>query len=188
MNACLIEQLKKARVAKKLKQSDVAKMIGVKGNTLSNYENGVSEPDIDTFCALCDIYELDPAGILGEAYGLNVQGSDFNIKPSEIDMIKEYRALDEHGQEVVNILLQKEYERCSASPVEILPFGKQYDFNIKDGRLVAEEPATYKVDSEELIDFLNDAPKLNAAHERTDVKVTDDMKKHDDDIMDDDDF
>ena len=29
---------------------------------------------------------------------------------------------------------------------------------------------------------------LNAAHERTDVKVTDEMKKHDDDIMDDDDF
>ena len=26
------------------------------------------------------------------------------------------------------------------------------------------------------------------AHERTDIEVTDDMKKHDDDIMDDDDF
>lgn len=29
---------------------------------------------------------------------------------------------------------------------------------------------------------------LNAAHERTDIKVTDAMRKHDDDIMDDDDF
>lgn len=42
-------------------QSDVARKIGVKGNILSNYENGISEPDIDTFCALCDIYDLDPA-------------------------------------------------------------------------------------------------------------------------------
>lgn len=30
--------------------------------------------------------------------------------------------------------------------------------------------------------------QLNAAHERTDVDVTEDMKKHDDDIMDDDNF
>jgi len=29
---------------------------------------------------------------------------------------------------------------------------------------------------------------LNAAHERTDIEVTDDMKKHDNDIMDDDNF
>lgn len=30
--------------------------------------------------------------------------------------------------------------------------------------------------------------ELNAAHERTDVKITDEMNRHDDDIMDDDDF
>ena len=29
---------------------------------------------------------------------------------------------------------------------------------------------------------------VNAAHERTDIEVTDEMRKHDDDIMDDDDF
>lgn len=33
-------------------------------------------------------------------------------------------------------------------------------------------------------EFAKDAaPVLNAAHERTDIKVTDEMKKHDDDIM-----
>lgn len=164
MNASLVEQLKMARIAKRLKQSDVAHMIGVKGNTLSNYENGVSEPDIDTFCALCDIYDLDPAELLGEAYGLNVQGSDFNIKPSEINFLKKYRALDEHGQEVITFLLKKEYERCS-----------KYTSNITDGLLVAEDAFQYP-------------PELNAAHGRTDIKVTDKMKKHDDDIMDDDDF
>ncbi len=31
-------------------------------------------------------------------------------------------------------------------------------------------------------------PLLNAAHERVDIKVTDEMRKHDDDIMDSDDF
>ena len=31
-------------------------------------------------------------------------------------------------------------------------------------------------------------PLLNAAHERTDIEVTEEMRKHDEDIMDDDDF
>ena len=55
MNKYIIEKLKEGRSNANLKQSEVAKKLGVKANTLSNYENGVSEPDIDTFCALCDI-------------------------------------------------------------------------------------------------------------------------------------
>jgi transcriptional regulator with XRE-family HTH domain len=35
---------------------------------------------------------------------------------------------------------------------------------------------------------LNENQLLNAAHERTDIEVTDEMRKHDDDIMDDEDF
>lgn len=34
----------------------------------------------------------------------------------------------------------------------------------------------------------NNLVDVNAAHERTDVEITTEMKKHDDDIMDDDDF
>lgn len=113
MNEYLISQLKEGRINKGLKQSDVATKIGVKGNTLSNYENGVSEPDIDTFCALCDIYGLDAAELLGEAYGLGVQGSDFAIKPSEIEHIKKYRELDSHGKKMVDFTLNEEWERST---------------------------------------------------------------------------
>lgn len=111
MNKYIIEKLKEGRTNAKLKQSEVAEKIGIKGNTLSNYENGVSEPDIDTFCALCDIYNIDPSSILNEAYGLNVQGDEFKIKPSEIEYIKKYRALDPPGQSHVDAVLQWETER-----------------------------------------------------------------------------
>ena len=114
MNKYIIEKLKEGRSNANLKQSEVAKKLGVKANTLSNYENGVSEPDIDTFCALCDIYKLDPSDILGEAYGLSGQGESFKIKPSEIDHIKKYRNLDPHGKEIIEIILQKELERSTA--------------------------------------------------------------------------
>lgn len=38
------------------------------------------------------------------------------------------------------------------------------------------------------IQSLDDELEVNAAHARTDIEVTEEMIKHDDDIMDDDDF
>lgn len=43
------------------------------------YENGITEPDIDTFLQLCELYELDYAGILAEAYALTIQGENFSF-------------------------------------------------------------------------------------------------------------
>lgn len=113
MNSYIIKKLKEGRVNAKLKQSEVAEMIGIKGNTLSNYENGVSEPDIDTFCALCEIYNIDPSNILNEAYGLFVQGEDFKIRPSEIEVAKKYRNLDDFGRQRIDYELGKETERVA---------------------------------------------------------------------------
>ena len=112
MNSYIIEKLKEGRMNAKLKQSEVAEMIGIKGNTLSNYENGVSEPDIDTFCALCDIYNIDPYNIINAAYGISVQGENFKIRPSEIEVAKKYRFISTHspnGASVVDTVLNREY-------------------------------------------------------------------------------
>lgn len=125
MNNYVIEKLKEGRINAKLKQSEVAEKIGIKGNTLSNYENGVSEPDIDTFCALCDIYGIDPSDVLNEAYGLSIQGEKFKIKPSEIEYVKKYRSLDDLGRSHVDTALRwevdrmKQIEQASAAIVEL---------------------------------------------------------------------
>jgi Predicted transcriptional regulator len=112
LNRYIIEKLREGRVNAKLKQSDVAKLIGIKGNTLSNYENGVSEPSIDTFCALCDIYNIDPSNILKEAYGLKKINEElFIIKPSEIEHIKKYRIVSEKspdGAKFIDAVLDRE--------------------------------------------------------------------------------
>lgn len=111
MNEYLVTKLREGRINKNLKQSDVTKYTGIKNTTLSNYENGITEPDIDTFLQLCELYELDYAYILGEAYGLGVQGSSFTIKPSEIDHIKKYRNLDDFGRQRIDYELDTETER-----------------------------------------------------------------------------
>lgn len=111
MNEYLISKLREGRLSNGLKQSDVTKLTGIKNTTLSNYENGITEPDIDTFLQLCELYKLDYANILGEAYGLSVQGADIDIKPSEIEHIKKYRNLDDHGKETVSYILDRESDR-----------------------------------------------------------------------------
>ena len=55
MHKIILTLLKQARLSRKLKQADVGEAIGVKGNTVGNYENGITEPDIETFIKLCKL-------------------------------------------------------------------------------------------------------------------------------------
>ena len=81
------------------------------------------------------------------------------ISKEEQNHLYKYRAIDDHGRELVDTILDKEHERCEASNkvVQLPKENKSY-----------LEP--------------------NAAHERTDIEVTDEMRRHDDDLMNDDDF
>lgn len=153
MNEYLISQLKQGRLNKGFKQSDVSKMTGIKNTTLSNYENGVTEPDIDTFLSLCELYELDFVSIIEEAYGIQVPGKNFHIRNSEIELLKKYRALDEHGKKMVDFVLAEESDRCSASI-------DHFRGNFMDG--VQTWPAD-KVPSNRIA-IPNDAAWLSAAH------------------------
>lgn len=153
MNEYLISQLKQGRLNKGFKQSDVSKMTGIKNTTLSNYENGVTEPDIDTFLSLCELYELDFVSIIEEAYGIQVPGKNFHIRNSEIELLKKYRALDEHGKKMVDFVLAEESDRCSASI-------DHFSGDFMDG---TQTWPAYKVPSNR-ISIPNDAAWLSAAH------------------------
>ena len=115
MNEYLIFQLKEGRRKKGLKQSDVTKYTGIKNTTLSNYEHGVTEPDIDTFLQLCKLYELNYAEIIGEAYGIGIPYKSLIIHPSEIKFLKKYQNLDGYGKETMNIIIDRETQRAATN-------------------------------------------------------------------------
>lgn len=49
---------------------------------------------------------------------------DFNsFSILELDLIKKYRALDKHGKEIIDFLLEKEYERSSSDRKQPDEFG-----------------------------------------------------------------
>ncbi len=111
MNELLVDRLKKARAESGLKQQDVAAQLGLKANTISNWEKGRTEPDIDSFVKLCDIYDVDCAALLSDVYAFKRIGTDISL--SEFDHIKKYRSLDPHGQQTVDIILDREAERVN---------------------------------------------------------------------------
>lgn len=96
----LSERLKYARKNKRLTQLQVSERTGIHNKTLSGYENGVAEPDLDTLKRLADVYEVT-VGYL--------TGSDEYAKLSEIDMkiLEEFRKLDERDQEYMMDLIKR---------------------------------------------------------------------------------
>ena len=101
MNAELIIKLKEARIAQNLKQSEVADMLGVKKNTISNWENGKSNPDIDSLMQLCDIYNISCSALLEESYK-SEQSNSLHITGIEKDIIMSYRKSDSISKEIVH--------------------------------------------------------------------------------------
>ncbi|MEY8379201.1 helix-turn-helix transcriptional regulator [Lachnospiraceae bacterium 56-18] len=160
------EKLKAARIESGLKQSELAKKINTTGNTISNWENNVSKPDLDTLSYICGILHVTAS------YFLQATIPEDEVSIPELKLVKKYRYIAKHspnGAKTINAVLENEY--AIAEQLE-----KQKD------RI--EELETSQATVRDIQPHL----EVNAAHQRTDIEVTEEMIKHDDDIMDDDDF
>ena len=146
------EKLKQARSDAGLKQSELAKLIGTTNTTISNWEKGVSKPDLDMLSYICGALKVRAS------YFLQPTLPDDGVSIPEFNLIKKYRTLDPHGKDMVDTVLDKEYARCES---------------VKKAEVIQLADRSY-LDPE-------------AAHDRTDIDVTPDMVKKDDDIMDNDD-
>lgn len=98
MNELLIDRLKSARTAAGLNQQDVAEKLGVKANTISNWEKGRTEPDIDTFVMLCKIYDIDFAALLTDVYYFDRVGFELYYEVEHVQLYENIKRLrDERG-------------------------------------------------------------------------------------------
>ena len=115
MNSKLRELIQDARKACNMKQKEVAQLMGLRGSTISNWENGVSDPDIDEFVQLCSIYNVDFSSILIAAYGdptKNIPPLDYDAR--ERSLILKYRSLDKRGKETVDRLVDSQCEMAKS--------------------------------------------------------------------------
>lgn len=101
------DRLKESRINAGLTQENLAKKLGIAKSTLSGYESGNREPSVATISKLLDVLNID-ANFLYQDEMDALGGSPTILKYSEMSLIEKYRALDEHGKESVNIVLDRE--------------------------------------------------------------------------------
>lgn len=133
--------LKELRKKKKLTAKETADKLSLMGyeisdKTISGYETGIRMPNADVFMALCKIY--DCKNIL-ETFSF--VSADYSIPTDdEWHMIEKYRDLDNHGSEMVDFTLNKEWERSKQ-----LRKDSMYNFKPDPLVMVAESTANYGV-------------------------------------------
>ncbi len=117
------DKLKNARISKGLKQSELGKPLDVSGNTISNWEKGVSRPDIDTVEILCSILGVSPN------YFFDNPKAE-RPAPADLDIVNKYNSLDPHGKHLVDSVLEIEYNRMEQSRqkelAEVIPLKKHH--------------------------------------------------------------
>lgn len=78
MNQILAQRLRIARERKNLKQVEVMQMTMINNKRLSGYENGTSEPDIDTLKILAEVYDVTIDWLSGRDTNISKHNSIVN--------------------------------------------------------------------------------------------------------------
>ncbi len=107
------ETLKQLRIDAGYSQKQVYEMLGIRQSTFSAWETGRAEPSADMLLKLCKLYKVNN---IFSAFGYDGYNEDGSIclNIHEIDIVEKYRDLDDHGREMVDFTLEKEYERSKA--------------------------------------------------------------------------
>ncbi|MDR1159025.1 MAG: helix-turn-helix domain-containing protein [Syntrophomonadaceae bacterium] len=111
------QRIKKAREATGLLQTQLADAIDVKSaGVISNWEKDINKPNAERLISLCKVLNIELSYLL-DYYG----PEELPVSPQERTHLEKYRVLDEHGQGTVDVILDREYERCTkgAPPKEV---------------------------------------------------------------------
>lgn len=89
------ERIRYYRKKKGMEQKQLAQMLGITGNAVTNWENGRSRPDIQTLPRLCEILGVSLYDLMG------LPDPYIQYTPDEQNMMTDYRALSEAHQKFV---------------------------------------------------------------------------------------
>lgn len=101
------ERLKEQRILKKLKQSDLAEYLGVSRSTYTQYETGVSEPDIETIIKLSSFFNVSLDYLFGRTDNQD-PGTIVNDWPSDVKiMLRDAAKLTVEQKELIKRLIKE---------------------------------------------------------------------------------
>lgn len=171
------DNIRKLRKEKNLTQKQLGELCGMYESQIRKYELGKANPKLETvrkIASALGVYMneliVDWSQYSAEDFGKDLEGPNVFKNPDN----KEEQMQD------LFFLLNDQGQDKALEQVELLTKIPEYKAKItksKDFHITFHDNGT-----------LEELPILSAAHKRTDIDINDEMKKHDDEIMDDDDF
>lgn len=105
-------RIKEARLAKNIKQEELAELIGAKSaSAVSTWEVGRARPDCITLLRICEVLNISPNYLLGYT-------SDDSLSLRELALIKKYRYIDDHSKKIIDSVIDIEYEHASETTLK----------------------------------------------------------------------
>lgn len=96
------ERLAKLRESKGWLQRDLAFRMSVKANTISNWEKGISRPNLDQICQLCQVLAVTSDHLLG----LDKTAMEWTLSMREQELVKFYRLTnDRFKKEIISLIM-----------------------------------------------------------------------------------
>ena len=107
----IAERLRALRIESDLSKRDLVSLLPLNYSTYANYESGFREPNSDVLQMLARHFNVSVDYLLGVSDSKRKVDEVAILNDHEHDFFVKYRLLDLHGQELVDMVLQKEYER-----------------------------------------------------------------------------
>ena len=105
------ERLRALRIESKLSKRDLVSLLPLNYSTYANYESGFREPNSDVLQMLAKHFNVSIDYLLGVSDSKRKADDVAMLNDEEHELFVKYRLLDLHGKELVDMVLQKEYER-----------------------------------------------------------------------------
>ena len=100
-------RIRELRENKGLSRNELANLLGVTVGAISNYENEVSSPKEPILFKIMDVLNCDANYLFQDAFDMPTMKNSVSV--DEYEIVKKYRILDDHGREMVDFTLEKEY-------------------------------------------------------------------------------
>ena len=101
------KRLKSLRIESGLSQQDIADKLNISRSAIGKYETGAAYPDIEKLIMLAGLYNCSVDYLLG------ISDNNPILTKEELELIQNYRLLDERGKAVVNSVINVEHEQLN---------------------------------------------------------------------------
>lgn len=112
-------------------QADIARDLKINKQTVSSWFRGERTPRMSKIDALCKYFNCKRSDIMEPIQEQYHEPQDMpesaepQFSDTEIDLIEKYRFLDEHGKDMIDSVMEKEYARCKDEEENVITIDEE---------------------------------------------------------------